>query len=508
MRAFGYAVLGFFFGLILVVIGTLLALYAAGSPISLQSAIQIQLVTPLLWLIDVFALILAATFGFLGSRDSQLIKMQREGTEAQRRAAELRQLNTELAKKDQERKETEVVVSRGKREWEATFDSVQDLIIVTDQSGSITRCNRACLKAFNANFNDLIGKKVTDVFFGPGSVEQLPAEKKEMKFPVLDGWFDISSNQLVTEGEQQGMIYIVRNITETKQATMDLQRQKQYFEAIIQNSPIGIATLSLDHRVVAINPAFETLFGFSQQEVLGKDLDPLISPPELVTETSGLTEQVEMGEVVHVYTQRLRKDGSLVDVELFGVPVVLWGRQIGILGIYHDVSELIRAGQIVAAEPTPEETMVPSEPAVGGKVKPIRIRLIKIESIEGIGPVYAQKLNEFGIITTEDLLIAGATRKGREDLVEKTEISDKLILKWVNKADLMRVPGIGEEYSDLLEEAGVDTVKELRNRVPNHLYQSMLQINALKRLVRRTPYLSEVEAWVQAAKELEPILTY
>lgn len=104
--------------------------------------------------------------------------------------------------------------------------------------------------------------------------------------------------------------------------------------------------------------------------------------------------------------------------------------------------------------------------------------------------------------------MAGSSRKGREDLVEKTGISDKLILKWVNKADLMRVPGIGEEYSDLLEEAGVDTVKELRNRVPNNLYQAMLQVNALKRLVRRTPYLSEVEAWVQAAKELEPIMTY
>jgi PAS domain S-box-containing protein len=508
MRTFGYAVLGFFFGLVLVVIGTILALYQAGTPLSLQNAIQIQLITPLLWLIDINALILAATFGFLGSRDSQMIKMQHEGLDSQRRAAELRQLNTELAKKDQERKEVEVVVSRGKREWEATFDSVQDLIIVTDQSGSITRCNRACLKAFNVNFNDLIGKKVTDVFFGPGSSEQLPTEKKEMKFPVLDGWFDISSNQLVAEGEQQGMIYIARNITETKQATMDLQRQKQYFEAIIQNSPIGIATLSLDHRVVAVNPAFEMLFGFNQQEVLGKDLDTLISPTELIPETSNLTEQVEMGEIVHVYTQRLRKDGSLVDVELFGVPVVLWGRQIGILGIYHDVSELIRAGQMVASEPVPDESMVAPEEAVARKVKPVRKRLIKIETIEGIGPIYAQKLNELGIMTTEDLLMAGATRKGREELVEKTEISDKLILKWINKADLMRVPGIGEEYSDLLEEAGVDTVKELRNRVPNHLYQSMLQINALKRLVRRTPYLSEVEAWVQAAKDLDPIITY
>ena len=100
-----------------------------------------------------------------------------------------------------------------------------------------------------------------------------------------------------------------------------------------------------------------------------------------------------------------------------------------------------------------------------------------IDTIEGIGPVYAAKLKEIGILFVSDLLDAGASRKGREELVEKTGISAALVLKWVNMADLMRISGVGEEYSELLEAAGVDTVKELRNRNPENLYQAMLQAN-------------------------------
>ena len=113
-----------------------------------------------------------------------------------------------------------------------------------------------------------------------------------------------------------------------------------------------------------------------------------------------------------------------------------------------------------------------------------------------------------GITTTNGLLKAGATKKGRAELAEKSGISETLILEWVNLADLMRIKGIGEEYSDLLEEAGVDTVKELRNRRPENLHKAMLETNAQKKLVRRPPSLSEVESWVAQAKELPPVVSY
>lgn len=133
---------------------------------------------------------------------------------------------------------------------------------------------------------------------------------------------------------------------------------------------------------------------------------------------------------------------------------------------------------------------------------------MNIIKIEGIGAVYAAKLNEAGITTTEGLLEAGADRKGRKDLAEKTGLADTLILGWVNRADLMRVKGVGEEYSDLLEAAGVDTVKELRGRRPDHLHQAMASVNEEKKLVRRPPSLAEVEKWVAHAKELPPVVTY
>jgi len=133
---------------------------------------------------------------------------------------------------------------------------------------------------------------------------------------------------------------------------------------------------------------------------------------------------------------------------------------------------------------------------------------MKIETIEGIGPAYAKKLRAAGIKTTEALLKKGADKKGRAAIAEMSGIDETLILEWVNLSDLMRVKGIGEEYSDLLEEAGVDTVKELRNRKPANLHAKMLEVNTAKKLVRRPPALSMVERWVTEAKELPPMVKY
>jgi len=134
--------------------------------------------------------------------------------------------------------------------------------------------------------------------------------------------------------------------------------------------------------------------------------------------------------------------------------------------------------------------------------------MAKILQIEGIGPTYAQKLNAEGITTTEELLNAGATPQGREELSEQTGIAESLILEWVNLADLMRIKGVGEEYSDLLEEAGVDTVAELARRNPENLLVKILEVNAEKNLVRQTPYLSFVTSWIEQAKHLPRKVEY
>lgn len=134
--------------------------------------------------------------------------------------------------------------------------------------------------------------------------------------------------------------------------------------------------------------------------------------------------------------------------------------------------------------------------------------MTKIIDVEGIGKVYAEKLKEAGLSTVEALLKMGASPHGRKEIEEKTGISHKLILEWVNLADLFRIQGIGEEYSDLLEEAGVDTVVELAQRNAENLHQNLVEINQQKKLVRQVPGLSQVTKWVEQAKILPRVVTY
>lgn len=134
--------------------------------------------------------------------------------------------------------------------------------------------------------------------------------------------------------------------------------------------------------------------------------------------------------------------------------------------------------------------------------------MAKLSDIEGIGLVYTQKLQEAGISTTEALLKKGASSKGRQEITNKTGISSKLVLEWVNLADLFRIKGVGEEYSDLLEEAGVDTVVELAQRKPQNLHAKMVEVNQQKNLVRQVPGLSQVQDWIGQAKALPRVITY
>lgn len=128
--------------------------------------------------------------------------------------------------------------------------------------------------------------------------------------------------------------------------------------------------------------------------------------------------------------------------------------------------------------------------------------------VEGIGEKYAAKLKEAGVANTDALLKIGSTPKGRKELAEKAAISEALILEWVNHVDLFRIKGVAEEYADLLEEAGVDTVPELAQRVAKNLFQKILEVNEAKQLVRRPPTEAMVADWIDQAKKLPRVITY
>ena len=153
----------------------------------------------------------------------------------------------------------------------------------------------------------------------------------------------------------------------------------------------------------------------------------------------------------------------------------------------------------------PKETVVKVQET---KTAEPSVSSAKVEEIEGIGTVYASKLKTAGVKTTYELLNTGGTKQGRKELSEKTGISETVILEWVNMADLFRIKGIGEEYSELLKEAGVSTVVELGRRNPENLCETLGGVNEAKKLVRRTPTLNQIKDWVEQAKSLPRMVEY
>lgn len=132
----------------------------------------------------------------------------------------------------------------------------------------------------------------------------------------------------------------------------------------------------------------------------------------------------------------------------------------------------------------------------------------RIEEIEGIGPVYAQKLSAAGVTTDAQLLERAAAPKGRSKLAEETGISGALILKWANHADLMRINGVGPQFAELLEAAGVDTVNELSHRNAANLSARMALVNSEKKLSGASPSESQVSGWIEQARSMAPAISY
>jgi len=173
-----------------------------------------------------------------------------------------------------------------------------------------------------------------------------------------------------------------------------------------------------------------------------------------------------------------------------------------------EAAEMVSSGTAaaVAAEAVAAESEIVAEiPDTPGEKSKFHQNLTYVE---GIGPAYAQSLNEAGIMTPLDLLEQGASRKGRVEIAEKTKLSSKLISKWVNQVDMYRVPGIGAQYADLLEQSGVDTVPELAQRNAKNLHKKLVKVNNEKKLVREVAGEHQVEEWVAQAKELPRKITY
>lgn len=333
-------------GLALPILTTLMILTSDSQPLTLHSVLLVQISNPFLWLVDgtAFAWIILTLIGIM--RDQKFAQRVSDlQMKIAERIGELYNLKEIYHREIQTRQLAEINISRAKREWETTFDAIPDLILITDSDGKIIRCNRATILKLESSYSVTLGRPIEEVF--PGVVE--PIQKRVInktqviQMPSKFGWFDVTGFQFKSLDDKPGMIYIFRDIADRKRNEAELQRQKQYFEAIFHHSPVAIVTLDLKNRIVTSNPAFEYLFGYSSVETGGRKLDDLILPSEHRDKTYENTHRIRQSDVYHDVSKRMTKAGILVDVEVFTVPVVVKGEPLGTLVLFHNITDLVQA---------------------------------------------------------------------------------------------------------------------------------------------------------------------
>jgi two-component system, sensor histidine kinase and response regulator len=265
--------------------------------------------------------------------------------ELSEREKALNEENRSLQQENTERNRLEKILERGKREWEAIFDAVQDAILVADNQGTIIRCNQHAIHWLGTSFDQLISSSIQNIqLSNSGSASQKLIDiHGETFISEKMGWFDVTRYPMYLEEDLEGTIFIVRDITERKRAEAIIHEQKQYLEALINNSPVAIVTVDLNQAILSSNPAFESMFGYTHGEVVGRNLDQFLTDDKVHSEALSFTEKVLKGDAVKGIIQRRRKDGTTADVEISGVPLMVEGNMAGALLLYHDITELMEA---------------------------------------------------------------------------------------------------------------------------------------------------------------------
>jgi PAS domain S-box-containing protein len=239
---------------------------------------------------------------------------------------------------------------RAENELQALFAAMTDVIIVYNSEGrylKIAPTNQSNLYLPPA---DMIGKTVSELF-PPQQAEfflekiqhclntaKLTSAEYRLNIEGRDIWF----SALISRMSEDTVIWVARDITDYKRNERELARETKYFETLLTNSPVAIVVMDNDGRILLVNPAFESLFGYTSEEAVGVILDDLVATPETQVEAARYSQDIMTGSI-HGIVRRRRKDGTLVDVELSGVPIIVAGRKLSALVLYHDITELVKA---------------------------------------------------------------------------------------------------------------------------------------------------------------------
>ncbi len=370
-----YVIAGFLFGLLFPFFATLIALRENGLAITLASAIDVQTSEHLLWIIDTAPLFLGSTSGLMGYY-------------GQRRARRQTAQNLELDRRLQEIH----LLSKVIRLTAYATDTVEVLTQVCTELAQYLGCPQAAFALINEERTSatvIAEYIVSDRFSAMG--EEIPLKnnpsmdyilknksplvvEQAQEHPLLEPIHDLMKRRgvesllifpILVKDQVVGTVGLdflepetfkpdeialvtrvaeqVGNALERLWAAEEIINQKHYYQALVETSPVAIVTLDLNHRIVDCNPAFEALFGYAKSNVIGEALDTLIVPEHQREEASRYTQEVDSGKNIRGVTTRQREDGSLVDVEIFGTPVIVNGKKIGLFALYHDVSELMQA---------------------------------------------------------------------------------------------------------------------------------------------------------------------
>ncbi len=234
------------------------------------------------------------------------------------------------------------LISQGKKEWETTFDAFSEPIFITNRDGAVIRCNHAVLDRLNVPYTKVIGRLLKDVLDEgrDGPVGEKGLSGSELRW--FGRLYDLTTFPIQVRGMQENIVCVMHDITERRRIELETLKQKQYFESLVKNSPVAIVVMDNDEKIVSINPAFENLYGYTSEDAVGVVLDVLIATDETRAEAARYSQEIMQG-AIHGIVRRRRKDGTLVDVELSGVPIVFAGEKLGGLALYHDITELVHA---------------------------------------------------------------------------------------------------------------------------------------------------------------------
>ena len=293
-----------------------------------------------------FVFLMPTLMGFAGRwLGMRLENTERDNQALQQQIALLEEQQQEKRLEENNRLQLEKILERGKREWEGIFDAVQNALLVTDEQGIIIRCNRAAIQWLNNSFDQVIQHPITSLDLGEsgGRPIRLPEVHGETHIPAKGGWYDVSRFTIALEEDKQGFIYIVQDINQRKQDEAIIRQQKAYLETLVNLSPVAIVTVDHEKHILTTNPYFETLFGYSHDEVVGRAIDPLLNMNGNPLESSLMPDIPGPGRVVKASVRLQRKDGTLADVEALGVQLVQDEQVKGALWLYHDITELVQA---------------------------------------------------------------------------------------------------------------------------------------------------------------------